>query len=375
MPAVRPYSGVTILDLTYRFGCYATRLFADLGARVMRIEPTGDQFQGSEASRGGHEFLNAGKEAVSIDFSTVDGNADFNRLAAAAQLVFIERGAPMFDSIGRLRLLNSSAVIVAISPFGMDGPLCDAPASDLVLQAAGGIAWMSGRLDSAPLSLPAGQAAMVTSVYAATVAAIAFVDAEATGTGHLIDVSVQECIAHSLQNAIQVWDLEERISMRGGEGTRDASEDIFPSSDGYVFLASPLSLGTSWSSLVAWIKECGHPAGAELAKPCWSDREWRLTGEARRLFRETFSAFTRTKTKAELTREAIARRIVLGPVNRISDLLADEQLAHTSFFTTIEDRDGPRPFPGPPYRFSSDVWAISAAAPAGGSKAGREKCE
>ena len=67
-------------------------------------------------------------------------------------------------------------------------------------------------------------------------------DNEERGTSHVLDVSAQEAIAHSLQNAIQVYDLEGRISMRGGEGTRDATESAFACKDGYVFLAAPLSL-------------------------------------------------------------------------------------------------------------------------------------
>src|SRR5690606_26016538 len=109
-----------------------------------------------------------------------------------------ERGGPMYDHIGHLRAVAPKAVVTAISPYGITGPLADAPASDLVLQAAGGIAWLSGRIEEAPLSLPFQQATMVASIYAATVTAIALVDAEARETGHLIDVSVQECIAHSL---------------------------------------------------------------------------------------------------------------------------------------------------------------------------------
>jgi benzylsuccinate CoA-transferase BbsE subunit len=364
---IRPYSGVRILDCTNRFGAYAGKLFADLGAEVILIEPPG----GLPERRAGHEgdeisarfaFFNSGKKSVVIDFSDDGDRRRFDALARTAAVIFVERDGAMFDRITDLRRLNPSAVITAISPFGMSGPLSDAPASDLILQASGGIVWMSGRIEDAPLSLPFEQATMVGSIYAATVTAIAFADAEATGTGHLIDVSVQECIAHSLQNAIQVWDLEQRVSIRGGEGTRDASENIFPCRDGFIFLAAPLALGNSWKSLIAYIRETGHPSGEPLSEERWSNREWRLTREAREEFRRLFIAFTMERTKEELTQEAIARRIVLAPVNRVPDTFDDVQLAHRAFFTKMSLPSGREiAFPGAPYKLAPSVWHTSPA--------------
>jgi len=242
----QPYEGVLILDLTHRLGSYAGRLFADLGAEVIRVEPPGglpDRHKLSDADDAFEArffFLNASKKSVVIDFDDPGDRRRLDGLVRRAAIVLVERDGPLFHDAAALCRLSPALVVTAISPFGMTGPLAEAPASDLVVQAAGGIAWMSGRIEDAPLSLPFEQATMVASIYAATVTAIALVDAERTGQGHVIDVSAQECIAHSLQNAIQVWDLERRVSIRGGEGTRDASEDVFPCKDGFVFLAAPL---------------------------------------------------------------------------------------------------------------------------------------
>lgn len=364
----QPYEGVRVLDLTHRYGSYAGRLFADLGAQVIRVEPPGGlpdrrrAEEGGETDRARFAFFNASKKSVVLDLDAAGDGRRLEPLARGASIIFVERDGPLFGMVAELRRLSPSAVITAISPFGMTGPLADAPASDLVLQAAGGIAWMSGRVEEAPLSLPFDQATMVGSVYAATVTAIALVDAEDNGTGHLIDVSVQECIAHSLQNAIQVWDLEQRISIRGGEGTRDASEDIFPCKDGFVFLAAPLALGVSWKSLVAYIRETGHPSAELLSQERWSNREWRLTREARDAFRAAFTAFASGLEKETLTREAIARRIVLGPVSRVSDTFDDVQLAHRAFFTPMRLPDGTDiAFPGAPYKLTPPLWRTSPA--------------
>ena len=366
-PVLRPYENVRILDMTYRYGSYAGRLFADLGAEVIRVEPPGGLPDRIAAERGGSAaqarflFFNASKKSVVLDLDRAEDLSGFDRLAKGAAIVFIERGGPMYDRIAHLRAVAPQAVVTAISPFGMTGPLADAPASDLVLQAAGGIAWLSGRIGEAPLSLPFEQATMVASIYAAAVTAIALVDAETKGSGHLIDVSAQECIAHSLQNALQVWDLEQRISMRGGEGTRDATEDIFPCKDGFVFLAAPLALGASFQSLVQYMKDLGHPSGEKLCELRWQDREWRLTRQAREAFRAIFTDFTQHYDRETLTQAAIEYRIVLSPVSRVSDIFNDPQLVHRGFFgTTMQLEDGRRiAFPGPPYNVTPPIWDVS----------------
>ena len=357
----QPYDDLRVLDVTHRFGSYAGRLFADLGAEVLRLEPAGGLPDRTRDPESDFTFLNAGKKSVVVDFADLGKSSVLAALVRGAAVVLLERDAPLVDRIDALRALNSRLVVTVISPWGLDGPRAAEPASDLTLQAAGGIAWMSGRIDREPLALPFRQATMVASIYAATATAIALRDAEATGRGHLVDVSVQECIAHSLQNALQVWDLEERVSMRGGEGTRDATEDIFPCRDGFVFLASPLSLGTSWKSLVGWMRELGHPSGEILSEAHWSDREWRLGSEARIAFREAFVAFTRQFTRDEMTAGAIRRRVVLGPVNTIDDAFGDPQLRWRDFFTTIDTEGREIAFPGAPYRLTPPVWRTAPA--------------
>lgn len=363
-PEFRPYTGIRVLDLTHDLGRYSTRLFADLGAEVIRIEPPGglpDRVLDSAAKPGGPEafaFHNASKRSLVLDLSGNQGRAAMADLMREAQVVVIERDGPLgADDIGWLRGLNAASVITHISPYGLGGPWERAPASDLTLQAAGGIAWMSGRGGEPPLRLPGGQSAMVASVYAAVATAACLLDAEMRGRGHILDVSAQEAIAHSLQNAIQVWDLERRVSHRAGEGTRDASENIYECRDGHVFLASPPTTGVSWKALLGWMKEVGHPSHVPFSEPQWLDRKFRSRPEARAAFHPIFEAFTRHFTRAELVENALRRRIVMAPVARVRDVLDDPQLAWRDYFVRLGE-DGPR-FPGAPYKMSEPVWGVA----------------
>lgn len=377
MNAVRPYSGITVLDLAYELGSYASRLFADLGAKVIRVEsspgagdrPTQACDEAASAARSAYAFCNAGKAGIAIDPRSAEGRARFAALARRAQLVFVERDGILADRFEWVRSQNASIVIVHVSPFGMTGPHAHWQANDLTTQAAGGIAWLSGRPGEPPLRLAAGQSAMIASTYAAAVAAVALFDAEATGQGHLIDVSGQECIAHSLQHSLQAYDLEGVVASRSGVGTRDAAEAIFRCKDGRMLVASPVGLGPSWHSLVDWIAQTGHPAGATLRQPCWLDARWRKTGEAQRQFRDAFAGFIALYSRKEILHEALVRKIVMAPVSRIGDVLEDEQLAYRGYFVSMSGCVGDRTirFPGAPYQFSEAVWAVgppSTASPA-----------
>jgi benzylsuccinate CoA-transferase BbsE subunit len=366
---IRPFTGIRILDLTHKFGRYAPRLFADLGAEVIRVEPPGGlpdrvRAAGPAPVEGfNFAFLNAGKSSIVLDFDSNQGLSQMADLVKSASIVFLERGAPLADKIAWVREANPAAVVTIISPYGLDGPLEQAPANDLSVQAAGGIVWLSGRPGEAPLRLPFDQSTMVTSVYAAVATSVALMDAEAEGNGHLIDVSAQECIAHSLQNALQVYDLERRVSHRGGEGTRDCSEDIFACKDGTVFLAAPPGSSSSWVSLNTWLKECGDPAAVEFAEARWLDRRWRNTAEAKQIFRQYFEAFIANRTRQELLQESLKRRVVLAPVNRVSDVLDDPQLAYRNYFVQVAEAGSDRSitFPGAPYKLSEAVWQTSPA--------------
>ena len=189
--------------------------------------------------------------------------------------------------------------------------------SDLVAQAAG-LAWLSGRLDGPPLRIAGEQGWFVTSLYTATATAIALWDVEQKSATHVLDVAAQECLAHSLQNTLEAYSLEGRVTRRGGEGTRDATENIFACRDGYVFLAAPLQLTSAWSALLQWLKDEGHLGHTRLSEPDWQVAKSRATAELHAEFRKIFESFAADKTKSELLDAALARKVLLSPVSTIA---------------------------------------------------------
>src|SRR5579875_3140961 len=97
--APQPYAGIRIVDLTRELGSYCTRLFADLGAEVIRVEPPGGAADrgcpplASGIGSAQFEFLNINKKSVTLDTSTDSGRAVLRDLVAAAPIVAWEHGA------------------------------------------------------------------------------------------------------------------------------------------------------------------------------------------------------------------------------------------------------------------------------------------
>lgn len=372
----RPYGGVRIIDLTRELGAYAGRLFADLGAEVIRVEaPEGradrrlpPPLAGADpAVFGGvpYAFLNANKKSVSIDRRTPVGRQVFDELVATAQIVIYEAEPGHEEQLAALLAAPGRRVVTVVSYFGLNGPYSAFVGCDLVAQSLGGIAYLSGEPGKPPLRLPGEQSYFVTSLYAAAATAIALWHSEQSGESHVLDVSAQECIAHSLQNAIQVYDLEGRVFARGGEGTRDATESAFVCKDGHVFLAAPLALSASWSGLLGWMRDEEFDGLARLRESDWADRPKRATAPMHREFRALFERFVADKTKAELGATALRRKIVMAPVSAIADLPLDPQLVFRRYFQKVALPGLGRevPFPGAPYRLSEPVWHIDRGAP------------
>ncbi|WP_327686325.1 CaiB/BaiF CoA transferase family protein [Streptomyces sp. NBC_00467] len=358
-----PLEGLRVIDLSTPLGTYTGRLLADLGADVIRVEPPGGVPERSapplteDGISLSFAFTEAGKRSVVLDGHEIGGGAgQFERLLNSAQILLTSEGPSRLRQRGLhpadVTRRHPRLIHVSVSPFGLTGPWADRPASDLTLLAAGGLLSLAGEADLAPVRAWGNQTSVISGVHAATAALIAVLVLEETGQGQIVDVSAQEAVAHSLENAAQYVDLEHSIRRRVGSGPREAGTGLFACSDGWVYLVGGLGgLPLAWDSITDWLVSGGLEGAAQLHEPQWLDRSWRRSNEAVRAFRDLFERFAAERAKQELYEEGQSRGISIAPVSTPEDLLTSPQLTERGFFRPVTVSGRTLAFPGSPYRF------------------------
>ncbi|MGE4167854.1 MAG: CaiB/BaiF CoA transferase family protein, partial [Xanthobacteraceae bacterium] len=368
---------------TQSFG-YASKLFADLGADVILVEPPG----GGEARRQGpflgsrrdensslhFQYLSSGKRSVVVDLNDNRDCGLFSALLRAADIVIDDRLQSVREAQGfgyeQVKVLNPDIVWCSVTPFGQTGPRAHDAGDDMVAMAAGGMAWLTGYADRGPLVVEGELATYSSAQYAAVMSMIAYLGREVTGGGQFIDISMQEVVALGTETAPQFLTLKGTERRRLGEDERQAGIGIYPCKDGYVLLyAADSGLGTGWSDVVAWLRESGVPDAGIFDAPEWLDNAFKARPGSKAKFREVFTAFAGTRGKQELFEEGQARHIAIAPINDSRESFTDAHLNACGFFTRIGEIDGTEvQGPGAPYHLSQTPWSPGLRAPSLGEQ-------
>jgi crotonobetainyl-CoA:carnitine CoA-transferase CaiB-like acyl-CoA transferase len=375
-------AGIRVLDLADNAVAYASRLLADLGAEVIRIEPPHGNAMRRAApleitdvgvTSCAHAFWNANKKGITLDLRCADGRRLFGDLVAKSDVV-IETFAPGTLSawgIGyeTMKDRNPGIVLVSVTPYGQTGPCAKFRATDLTLLAAGGLLSLGGYPEIGPVAVAGEQGYLAAAIFGAVATLKALLEREGTNHGQWLDVSGQECIAFALEDAIPEWYLQGSIRQRTGDQAREAGTGVYPCQDGYIsMVAGRLGTAKAFKTLVQWIAESGTPGGDALLDERWQDFTFRQSPEGIARFAEIFALFCATRGKQELYRDGQARQIAIAPVNSVADIVDDHQLRANGFFRSLHDGalDRNVTVPGPPYRLARTPATLRSAAPASG---------
>jgi benzylsuccinate CoA-transferase BbsE subunit len=372
--------GLRVLEIASPLTAYCGKMFAELGADVVLIEPPGgcrlrrerpfiDDNPGVEASLA-FAYHNTSKRGITLDLARGEGCELFRGLAATADLVLeaekpgvmAERGAG-YDALARA---NPKLVVTSITAFGQTGPYARFEGEDLVGAAMGGLLYLAGYPDAAPIRAYGEQALLGASMYAAVASMLALTDAEATGEGQQVDVSMQECMVMAMENAAQFFDLEGTVRRRQAGHQRWAGTGVFECRDGYIYMmAGGIGANKFWSHSLQWLLDEQVPGAERLKGERWNDIDYLLTEEAKRIFAEVFAPWAKTRTKAELYHEGQRRHIPLAPINTPADIMESDQLAHRKYFVRVPHRERAEPLlmPGAPYQLSRTPWRVARPAP------------
>ncbi|MGH7834872.1 MAG: CaiB/BaiF CoA transferase family protein, partial [Candidatus Binatia bacterium] len=334
-------AGYRALDLTDLKGQLCGRVLADLGMKVIKIEPPGgdpvrtlrpfkESPDGSKLSCA-FAHLNANKSSVALDLESEAGREEFCRLVERTDVV-LESFAPSFlPSIGlgyeRLASLNPRLVMASISGFGQSGPRRNVTCTDIVALAMSGLLYIAGDPSLPPCKPPETQAYYFGSLFAALGVVAALYRRARTGRGDHADVSMQEALA-TQEHIIRLFANDGQVLKRqGSQHGQVAPARIFPCRDGYVYLYVTRQ---HWKLFLdIW---ADHPA--ELDAPEWQNNLYRRDKVDQ--INRWVESFTTEHTKQELTELLQSKGLPCTPVNSPGDFVRDEQVKSRGFAADVE---------------------------------------
>jgi crotonobetainyl-CoA:carnitine CoA-transferase CaiB-like acyl-CoA transferase len=262
-----PLAGIRILEAGHILaGPYASMLLCDLGAEVTKLEPvTGDMSR--QVSDAYFASINRGKRSVVLDLASGQGQDRLHELAAGAHALIVNQKPSAIRKLGltyeALRPYNEKIVCVAVTGYGLYGG--DDPAFDYVIQAATGVAAMTGEPDGPP-TLPGYSAADNS---AGLTAALGLLAQIVSGRGGQVDVSLRDVMLSQLNYKASAYLNEGAEPVRHPFGAHSfyVPAQLFPTADG--FIAMFLTHDRYWRTFVT---EAGIPADEIAAFPTMADR-------------------------------------------------------------------------------------------------------
>jgi len=231
-----PLAGIRILEVGHMLaGPYATMLLADLGAEVTKIEPPG----GDISRQVGDSYfasLNRGKRSVCLDLTSAAGQARLHELVRRAHALLVNLKPSAIHRLGlsyeALRPWNERIVCVAVTGFGLAAG--DEPAFDYVIQAATGVAALTGD-PAGPPTLPGYSSADNS---AGLTAALGLLAQIVSGRGGQVEVSLRDVMLSQLNYHASAF-LNEGAQPRRfpfGAHSYYVPAQLFPTAEGYLAL-------------------------------------------------------------------------------------------------------------------------------------------
>jgi crotonobetainyl-CoA:carnitine CoA-transferase CaiB-like acyl-CoA transferase len=359
---LKPLEGIKVLDLSRVLaGPWCTQLLADLGAEVTKVERPGagddtrhwgPPWHGEGDQRVAAYFLscNRGKTSAAIDFSREDGAALVRKLASQADVLvenFKVGGLEKFGlDPGALRAANPRLIYASITGFGQHGPYAGRAGYDYIIQGMGGLMSITGLPDGEPGGGPIRVGVAVVDLFTGLYTCVAILSAlyrrEKSGEGAHIDMALFDTqlsmLANQASNALVSGVDPPR---QGNTHPNIVPYQPFEAADQPIIIA----VGNE-RQFARLAQICEHPE--------WISDERFGSNEARLANRSAMVALVsdaiRGKDAAEWLAQLEAAGIPAGPINRISQALADVQAQHRQMVRLL----GGMPLVGSPVRIDDE---------------------
>ena len=369
-------SGYRLLELADEAGVLCGKVFADLGADVLKIEPPGgspdrDRPPFAAGQRGLDRSLhfaayNAGKRGLTLDLEREEGREIFLDLVARADFVIDSYAPGVLSALdleyASLARANPRIIHASLTPFGQEGPYREFASTEMVTSALAGLLYMVGEPGeppvhtSFPMSIHAA-AALDTAVGML----VAHHELQRSGVGQYVDVSAQEAAKWMTFDIALRWELDGAILRRAGaaleygEGVRRRVH--WSSADGWVAFAvfpAPSSYKSA-RSLAEWMEKEGFETGA-FGVANWEELDYFDMGvEEIRALEDPVAKFFEDHTMQELYVGALDRSILLAPAMTARQIVESPQLEALDFWDEISDPDRGGSARYPRFLHSSEV--------------------
>jgi crotonobetainyl-CoA:carnitine CoA-transferase CaiB-like acyl-CoA transferase len=370
-----PLAGLRVLDLTQALaGPFCTMLLADLGADVIKVEPSaGDMtrfvgpFTAEDTLRayGGYfASINRGKRSIVLDLKQDDDRDVMLQLAATVDVVVENSRAGVMDRLGvgyeTLAGPNPKLVYAAIRGFGDprtgQSPYGDWPAYDVVAQAMGGLVSITGTDDGILMKCGPSVGDIFTGALNAVGLLASVIHARATGEGQFVDVAMYDAVLSLCEGAAYSYSYTGQARRPTGNGHPTiAPFDVFPTCDGHC------AIGTPSDHMFATL--CDRMGSAELADDDRFNRASRRLANRPQL-NELIVRWTVSKTTAEIV-QLLGGDVPVGPVNDMAAIYVDPHVAARGMLTEVEQPDGSRSvtLAGQPIKMTKSYTGIRSRPP------------
>jgi CoA:oxalate CoA-transferase len=359
-----------VLDLTHHIaGPFCSRLLADLGAEVIKVEKPGigDSTRTTGPFAGDSPdlersipflYYNFNKKGITLNLKTQEGQNLLRQLIPKVDILVENFEPRVLPGLGldyeTLEKINPRLILTSISNFGQTGPYRDYKATDLVAYALGGMLYITGAYDREPIKHGLSQAQILAGLNAAVGTLTARYSQHLSGEGQQVDVSIMESVI-GMQGPHPVSYSYTGGIMRRQTVTWGSTHRIAPCKDGYI---SPLLEGGSrtWEEFVAFIEM------DEFNDPKFSNPAGRFING-----NELYALLKRAladRTKQEIFESAQEWRFPWAMVQSPEDLAKCPQLHSRNFFIEIDHpKTGKQIYPGPLCRMTKTPWRAIRPAP------------
>jgi CoA:oxalate CoA-transferase len=338
-----PLSGIVVVDLSRILaGPYCTLLMAEMGARVIKVEPP----KGGDDARAYGPFIkgkstyfasvNRGKESIALDLKSDADRKIFEKLLEKADVVVENFRPGTMEKLGygwdTLHKKFPKLIYASASGFGHTGPNSKDPAYDMVMQGQGGIMSITGNEGQPPSRVGMSIGDIGAGLYTAVAVNAAIVHRLKTGESTKVDIAMFDCQLALLENAIMRYTVEKEIP--GPLGARHPTItpfEAFATSDGSMIIAA--------GNDSLFIKMCEALGRSDMATdPAYKSNA--LRQKAQKKLKHEIESVLKTNTTDHWIAVVSKGGVPCGPINNVKQAIAHPQVAARNMLVEVPDGSG-----------------------------------